>query len=173
MKAHFTMFAHYNRWANERVYRAARLLSHADFHADQGAFFRSLAGTLNHILVADQVWMHRFTGEGQKPTRLDETLAEHLDELTTLRNAEDARIITFVEGLNEAALLTPLTYGPLTATGSFTQPLGALLAHFFNHQTHHRGQATVILTRLAGQDAVEPLDLAVFQRASGLGVVPD
>ncbi|SHE54628.1 Uncharacterized damage-inducible protein DinB (forms a four-helix bundle) [Kaistia soli DSM 19436] len=170
MKAHFTMFAHYNRWANERVYSAARHLSDEDFRSDQGAFFGSLSGTLNHLLVTDRVWMRRFTGEGAQPTRLDEIITEDRLTLAALRAAEDARIIGFVEGLDTAAVFGPITYGPMTTPGSFTQPLAALLAHLFNHQTHHRGQATVLLTRLAGRDAVEPLDLVAFQRVSGLGV---
>ncbi|WP_250477408.1 MULTISPECIES: DinB family protein [unclassified Caballeronia] len=69
LKAHFDMFARYNAWANARVYDAARALSDADYRADRGAFFKSVHGTLNHLLVTDRVWMHRFTGEGAAPER--------------------------------------------------------------------------------------------------------
>ena len=172
MQAHYRMFAHYACWANERVSASADALGEDEFKADQGAFFRSLSGTLNHILVTDRIWMRRFTGTGPVQTRLDEILTEDRAELAALRQAEDARIIAFVESLDADTLLAPVTYGPLTAAGTFTQPLAALLAHLFNHQTHHRGQATVLLTRLAGRDAAPVLDLAVFQRASGMGMMP-
>jgi len=171
MKQHLVMMAHYNRWANERVYRAATALPDADWRADQGAFFGSLMGTLNHLLVTDRIWMRRFTGDGPLHTRLDEIVTDDRMELTRLREAEDARIIAFVEGLDEDRIDAPVNYRPLTAPGSFTQALGPLLLHLFNHETHHRGQATVLLTRIAGRDACDALDLAVFQRSSGLGMV--
>ncbi len=170
MKAHFSMFAHYNRWANARLALAAAAVRDADYHADQGAFFRSLSGTLNHLVVTDRVWMRRFTGTGPVQTRLDEILSDDRETLAALRTAEDARIVAFVDGLDEAALAAPIQYSPLTGPGTFAQPLAALLAHLFNHQTHHRGQATAILTRIAGRDACQSLDLAVFQRESAMGM---
>ena len=79
------MLAGYNAWANERVYDAAEGLSDADYRADRGAFFKSVHGTLNHLLVADRIWMRRFTGEGDAPNRLDAILFERLDELRAAR----------------------------------------------------------------------------------------
>jgi uncharacterized damage-inducible protein DinB len=74
MKSHFALLAAYNAWCNERIYAAAAQLSDADYRADRGAFFKSVHGTLNHILVADRVWLKRFTGQGEAPTRLDAIL---------------------------------------------------------------------------------------------------
>ncbi len=71
MKAHYAAFARYNAWANRRLYDAAAELSDADYRADRGAFFKSMHGTLNHLLTADWVWMHRFNGQGPSPDRLD------------------------------------------------------------------------------------------------------
>ena len=71
MKQHFMMFAAYNRWANARIYDAAAALPEEAFKRDVGAFFGSLMGTLNHILVADRIWLKRFTGEGEAPASLD------------------------------------------------------------------------------------------------------
>ena len=73
-KQHFDTFARYNAWANTRLFDAAALLSDTDYRADRGAFFRSVHGTLNHLLVTDRVWMSRFTGEGDSPERLDAIL---------------------------------------------------------------------------------------------------
>lgn len=172
MKAHFGMLARYNRWANQRVYRAVAVLPEADWRADHGAFFHSLDGTLNHLVVADRIWLRRCTGIGPLPTRLDEIVSHDRAELAAARAAEDDRLIAYIDGLDEAHLAGPLTYSPLTAQGSFTQPLAAVLAHIFNHQTHHRGQATALLTRIGGRNACESLDLAAFQRESGIGLIP-
>jgi DinB family len=76
--AHYRMFGHYNAWANNRLYDAAARLSTEQYRADRGAFFKSVHGTLNHLLVTDRVWMQRFTGEGDAPDRLDAILFETL-----------------------------------------------------------------------------------------------
>jgi uncharacterized damage-inducible protein DinB len=161
MVEHFRTFAHYNRWANDLLYAAAGTLSDADYRADRGAFFRSLHGTLNHILVCDRIWLQRITGEGTAPARLDDILFEDLAPLRAARTAEDLRIVDHVDGLDEQRLQGDLTYRN-TRGGSFTQPLAQVLAHVFNHQTHHRGQAHTILTGL-GRKAPE-LDLIYFLR---------
>jgi uncharacterized damage-inducible protein DinB len=86
------MLAGYNRWCNERLYAAAASLTEDELRADRGVFFRSMLGTLNHILVADRIWMRRFTGSGDAPARLDAILHEELDALRAARQSEDARI---------------------------------------------------------------------------------
>ena len=95
---HYRMFANYNSWANNRLYEAAARLSSEQYRADRGAFFKSVHGTLNHLLVTDRIWMQRFTGEGDAPNWLDAILFETLDELRAAREAEDRRIVRFVEG---------------------------------------------------------------------------
>ena len=76
MKQHFMMFAAYNQWANNRIYAAAAELTDEEFNRDTGAFFGSLMGTLNHLLATDRIWMKRFTGQGEAPSRLDAILHE-------------------------------------------------------------------------------------------------
>ena len=87
MLRHFRMLAAYNRWANAQVYTAAAELSEAEFRSDSGAFFGSLHRTLNHLLVADRIWMKRFTGIGDAPVTLDAVLFEELDALAAARKA--------------------------------------------------------------------------------------
>lgn len=171
MKQHFSMFALYNRWANERIYEAAARLDDADYRADQGAFFSSVHGTLNHLLVADRIWMHRFTNDGPAPTRLDEILFENHADLTFARQDEDERIIDYVDELTAGALGDSITYRTIAKPADITQPLAPALAHFFNHQTHHRGQVHALLTRIGGRDAAPSLDLILFQRTTGIGLV--
>src|SRR5829696_3211065 len=101
MKPHFAMMAGYNAWCNERLYDVAAQLADADYRADRGAFFKSVHGTLNHILAADRIWMRRFTGEGEAPNRLDAILFENFAELRAAREKEDARVVTYIGGLSE------------------------------------------------------------------------
>ena len=76
MKSHLLRMAEYNAWCNQRVYDAVLPLSDAEYREDRGAFFKSIYGTLNHLLATDRIWMKRFTGEGEAPTRLDAVLYE-------------------------------------------------------------------------------------------------
>ncbi|MBB2970410.1 DinB family protein [Mesorhizobium sp. RMAD-H1] len=162
MRSHFQMFAAYNRWANDLVYDAAAELSDEDYRRDMGAFFKSIHGTLNHILIADRIWMKRFTGEGDHPKTLDAILFEQLSALRVAREAEDRRIIAFVEGLDDRAVEGRFTYITVTDVRTVSQRLAPALSHFFNHQTHHRGQVHAMLTALGSQ--APSLDLVRFQR---------
>jgi uncharacterized damage-inducible protein DinB len=171
MKPYLALMAAYNAWCNERIYDAAAQLSDADYRADRGVFFKSLHGTLNHILAADRIWLKRFTGAGEAPDRLDAVLFDTLAGLRAARQAEDERIIGFIEGLSQERLDGPVSYRSLTNPTLITQPLWPVLVHVFNHQTHHRGQAHGVLTGL-GMDAPS-LDLVLFQRQSGMGMSMD
>ena len=168
MSNHFRMFAAYNAWANTRLYAAAASLSDEQLRADRGAFFRSVHGTLNHLLVTDRIWMKRFTGEGDAPDRLDAILFEPFDDLRAARVAEDERIRRYVDGLDDAALAGTFSYRRVTTPEAITQPLAPALAHLFNHQTHHRGQVHGLLTGLVGD--APALDLLFFQRETGVGM---
>jgi uncharacterized damage-inducible protein DinB len=159
------MFAAYNGWANAKLMAAAGALSDAEFRDDRGAFFGSLHRTLNHLLVTDRMWLRRFTGSGDAPARLDAVLFEALDALAAARTSEDARITAWIDTLDDAALAANFTYVPVTRPVEITQPLASALAHFFNHQTHHRGQCHMTLTAL-GKPSLE-LDLIYFLRAEG------
>jgi uncharacterized damage-inducible protein DinB len=170
MKPHFSMFAGYNRWANERLYEAVGKLPAAEYRADRGAFFGSLHGTLNHLIVADRIWMRRFTGEGPIQTKLDEILFDDLGSLAAERRDQDERIIAYIEGLREADFAAPFIYRTIVNPTDITQPLAPALAHFFNHQTHHRGQAHCLVTEIAGNAAMPSLDLIGFQRETGIGL---
>jgi uncharacterized damage-inducible protein DinB len=163
MKAHFQMFAAYNKWANELLYRAAAQMPDEDFRLDRGAFFKSVHGTLNHILVGDRIWMRRFAGEGDAPKRLDKILCQELEKLAIEREKEDMRIIAWVDGLTEKAFSGRFTYTTVTDMRTISQRISPALSHFFNHQTHHRGQAHALLTGF-GMDAPS-LDLLYFQRS--------
>ena len=108
LKQHFMMFAAYNAWANARVYEAASGLTKAEFTRDAGAFFKSMRGTLNHLLVTDRIWMKRFTGEGDAPAALDTILYIDFAKLRVAREAEDKRLLNWVGSLGDKAFRRPL-----------------------------------------------------------------
>jgi uncharacterized damage-inducible protein DinB len=162
VKEHFALMATYNAWANTRLYRMAGQLSDEQYRRDVGAYFKSLHGTLNHLLTADRIWMWRLSGTGVAPTRLDAILFEGLAELTEARRAEDARLASFVENSTDAQLEAPIEYRALGGAPQ-RQKLREVLAHLFNHQTHHRGQAHGILTAL-GVKEPDSLDVLWMMR---------
>ena len=170
MRSRYRMFAGYNVWANERLYAAAATVSDADYRADRGAFFKSLHGTLNHLLVGDRMWMRRFTGAGQQPPSLDAILYDDFESLRAARRKEDTLISRYVDRLSEADLDGTLRYRTVVQPQTIEQALAPALDHFFNHQTHHRGQAHALLTGILGNDATPSLDLIFYQRETGVGL---
>ncbi|WP_369807155.1 DinB family protein [Ancylobacter radicis] len=166
MLGRYRQFAAYNEWANQRLYAAAATLSDDQYHADGGAFFGSVHGTLNHLLATDRIWLRRITGQGEAPGRLDAILFDTLPELAGARRVEDERLLGLAEELTAERLMGELTYSNMTGA-RFAQPLWTVLDHLFNHQTHHRGQVHALLTRRAGPDAGPSLDLIALQRETG------
>lgn len=167
MTTRYRQLAGYNAWANARLYDAAAALSDADYRADRGAVFKSVHGTLNHLLVTDRIWMMRLTGEGEAPSRLDAILFDDLPSLRQARDAEDARLMRYVDGLDEASLRRCFSYRAISVPRHYEMELGPALDHLFNHQTHHRGQVHALLTGLTGD--APSLDLLLFQRERGIG----
>ena len=161
LKSHFDQLAAYNRWANRRVYDDAATLPDGVRKHPAGLFFGSLHGTLNHLLVADYIWMRRFTGEGPQPERLNQILYDDFTELRAAREQEDDRIFTFVTGLETYD--REIVYQNSTGR-TFRQEIGPALTHFFNHQAHHRGQVHAGLT-IAGIKEPTSLDLLILQRS--------
>ena len=157
-----SLMADYNQWMNDKLYAAARKLSPDVLSAERGAFFGSIIGTLNHIVVADTIWLQRFTAHPSRfesldairaldrPKALDTILFADLEALSSHRSMIDSTISRWVLELSAADLEKAVAYTNMKGVAN-RKPLAALLVHFFNHQTHHRGQATTLLTQ-AGQD---------------------
>ncbi len=158
-KPHFETLARYNRWANRRLYEVAAQLSDAQFREDRGAFFGSLRGTLNHILVADRVWLERIEGNGPKPSSLDEILYDDFAGLRAAREAEDERILRVVATPPAERFESVLSYRSMAGT-PHELPFAQILTHVFNHQTHHRGQAHTLVGQFGLETPV--LDFVYF-----------
>ncbi len=169
MKARYQMFAGYNAWCNERLYDTAAKLADADYRADRGAFFKSVHGTLNHLLVGDRIWMKRFTGVGEPPPSLDAILYDDFAALRTARQTQDTLISRYIAGLSEDDLNRTIRYRTVVKPQTIEQALRPALDHFFNHQTHHRGQAHALLSSVIGNDATPSFDLIIYQCQTGQG----
>ena len=158
---YFRTMAGYNRWANRLVYEAVATLSDADYRLHRKAFFGSIHGTLNHLLVGDWIWLNRLAGEPDPVKSLDEILYDDFASLRSAREAEDARLIETVDPFDEAGLAADLVYRLFDGSAGRT-PHHYVFAHLFNHQTHHRGQVHNMLS----QTGFKPpqLDLIYFLR---------
>ena len=171
LRDHFRKFALYNRWANGAIYAAAAKLSPDQLAADRGGYFKSVLGTLNHLLVTDGMWLDRLDGASPQGVRLDTVLHAELPALRDARRATDKRLIDLVYPYRETDFAVPFHYRT-TAGSEFTQPLVEILAHVFNHQTHHRGQAHDLIGQMLGRDAVPVLDLVAYLRTAGANDAP-
>src|SRR5438874_2412350 len=128
-------YARYNRLANETLYEACGALSDAEYRRDLGAFFKSVHGTLNHLLLGDTIWMARLEGGAHASTGLDAILHESFDALRQARTDMDRRIERFFSNLPEGFEHRMVRYVNNAGIDS-EDPLDVILPHFFNHQTH-------------------------------------
>lgn len=143
LRDYATTMARYNQWMNEKLYAAAAELSDEQRKADRGAFFASLHGTFNHLLLADQAWLQRFRGEPVTMRTPRDELHEDFTALREARTRMDADIHAWAAGLGEAP--EEFRFYSVTYQRERVIPFHAAVLQFFNHQTHHRGQATTLL----------------------------
>jgi uncharacterized damage-inducible protein DinB len=159
---YFRTLARYNQWANRRLYAACAQLPEAEYMKPRDAFFGSLHGTLNHNLVGDRLWMGRITRHESGIKSLDQVLYGDFAGLRVAREAEDAQIINAIDAMDVPTLNTTLRFRALVDGQSSAMPMRMVLAHLFNHGTHHRGQAHGLLSQTAVPPP--PLDLVFFLR---------
>ena len=160
--AHFKLLARYNQQMNESLFEAASQLSHEQLQQDRGAFFGSIIGTMNHIMVGDIIWLQRFAEHPDKfsalesvrsrsrPASLDAIVHTEIESWMIERRKLDNAIVDFSNQLTDTAIEIPLCYSNMAGVES-CKNFGQLIQHLFNHQTHHRGQASTLLSQ-AGID---------------------
>jgi len=136
----YRVMAAYNRQVNRQIYAACESLSEAELKQDRGAFFTSIHGTLNHLLLVDRLWLGGFTGQTVAFGSLDEELYANFAELREGRERTDAEIIAWADTVTPAGLAEPFNE-------RLTFPRWLAVTHFFNHQTHHRGQLSALLSQ--------------------------
>jgi uncharacterized damage-inducible protein DinB len=163
MSDQFVRMAAYNAFMNDKVYGLAAQLAPGDLYGDRKAYFGSLFATLNHLVAADSIWLKRFCAHPARqsaldairaapaPTALAAPLAADLPGLLAVRQALDRTIVQWAAALDDTVLDQTITYANMKGVVSHKR-YASLVMHFFNHQTHHRGQATTLLAQ-SGIDA--------------------
>lgn len=145
LPAYFRMLARYNRIANERIYQACAALDDSEYRKPRRGSFGSIHGLLNHILLGDRIWMARFEGGGRETPDLQTLLSDDFSVLRTARDREDHRIEAFFANVYEGFFSRSFAY--LNHEGKpYVEAAPLAVGHFFNHQTHHRGQVHVMLS---------------------------
>ena len=152
--------ARYNAWANTRIYAACAGLSHEERTLDRRGFFKSIHGTLNHILLADLIYRERLEKKPTTFSRLDEILYDDFDELRSAHRKQDQWYIEFSDALDPAELDGTLSFDTVETGEYFSLQLRQCLTNLFEHQIHHRGQTHHMLSH-AGIDP-PPLDFVKF-----------
>jgi uncharacterized damage-inducible protein DinB len=146
--AQATLYAEYNQWMNEKIYGICADFSEEELKKDRGAFFKSIHGTLDHILLGDRAWFGRFIEEPFQFKSLDQLQYEDFAELRQEREAMDKRILEWAMSLTQEQLEAEFCYESRLFPGTRSCPLWTAVTHFFNHQTHHRGQVTTLLFQM-------------------------
>lgn len=153
-RAQFEMMASYNEWMNEKLYSVCADIPDEDRKKDLGAFFKSIHGTLNHLMYGDKVWMGRFIEQPLKGVNMADEFYSSFNELRQERQKMDKDIISWTQQLEQSWLdkLFTFTSGVDGKTRSITT--WVLVTHMFNHQTHHRGQLTTLIKQLAYEPGI-------------------
>jgi len=142
----FQLLANFNKWANDKIISSTKELVEVDYKKDRGAYFLSIHGTLNHILIVDRAYISRLKGKEHGLKSLDLILYENLTELEEARIIEDKGLIDLVNDLTATSLQKKITYQSFNGT-STTLTVSEILMTLFNHQTHHRGQVHNMLSQ--------------------------
>lgn len=151
--------ARYNHWQNSQLKEFLVALSPEELTCERGAFFGSIMGTANHLLWGDWIWMSRFDN-GQGPgggIPASKSLCADLSEWLPLRDTVDQRITEWATALPDGVLTGPFTWFSAAKNEDVTKPYAQCVIHFFNHQTHHRGQLHQMLTETRSAAPVSDL----------------
>jgi uncharacterized damage-inducible protein DinB len=146
----FQKLAQYNRIANERLYQACAQISDDEYRRQRAGSFGSIHGLLNHGLLADRIWMSRFSGAGKTTPPLNTILYDEFSALRTAREQDDLAMEDFFRRAPETFLTDKLSYTNSKGVHYEEDAVPAVL-HMFNHQTHHRGQVHVMLSQCGVQ----------------------
>ena len=160
------MMARYNRWQNTGLRKITETMEADALDRDHGAFFGSIRATLNHLLWADRIWMHRIAGMPDPGLSIAESVGStrSISEWATERFRLDGRIVVWADELRAIDLAGEVTFTSQSLGGEVSRPVQPLIIHVFNHQTHHRGQVHAMLT--AEGISPPPTDLLVMPEGS-------
>ena len=142
----FQLLANFNTWANTKIFFSCKELDDTEYEKDRKAFFSSIHGTLNHLLIVDRAYISRIEGKDHGLRSLDQIIFESLLQLEEARIKEDKRLVDLVNNLSKESIHKEITYKSFE-TGKQTHTINLILITLFNHQTHHRGQIHNMLSQ--------------------------
>lgn len=151
---HYQLMAEYNRWMNQKLYAVCAEIPDEKRKTDLGAFFKSIHGTLNHLLWGDRAWLRRFEQYSLPITPIGEEIYSDFTELRVERETTDESILNWVRTLREDWLDRPLEFTSMLDGKTRRGPRWLFLTQMFNHQTHHRGQITTLIKQLGYEPGV-------------------
>ncbi len=143
--SYYQLMAEYNLWMNQKIYAICADIPAAKRKEDLGAFFKSIHGTLNHLLYGDKAWMGRFTNQPFTITTIAQELYSDFDALKAEREKTDQKILEWSRHLEPQWLSQPFEYASNVDGKHRVLLTWMLVTHMFNHQTHHRGQVTTLI----------------------------
>ena len=142
----FQLLANFNTWVNTKIFSSCKELDDTEYKKDRGAFFSSIHGTLNHLLVVDRAFVAYIKEKNHGLKSLDQILYENLFQLEEARIKEDKRLVDLINNLSEESIHKEITYNGFE-TGKTIYTINTILITLFNHQTHHRGQIHNMLSQ--------------------------
>lgn len=146
--SYYQLMAHYNLWMNHKIYAICSDIPDERRKQDIGAFFKSVHGTLNHLLYGDKAWMGRFTNNPFSVNAIAQELYSDFDTLKAEREKIDREILEWSKHLDREWLNQEFEYTSNVDNKYRVLPSWVLVTHMFNHQTHHRGQVTALIKQL-------------------------
>jgi uncharacterized damage-inducible protein DinB len=146
--SYYQLMAEYNCWMNQNLYSVCSVIPDEKRKQNLGAFFKSIHGTLNHLLYGDKAWMGRFTNNPFSVTVIGQELYSDFDDLKAERNKIDQQILDWSKQLDSEWLSQSFEYTSNVDGKLRVLPTWVLVTHLFNHQTHHRGQVTTLIKQL-------------------------
>ncbi len=152
--SYYQLMAEYNYWMNQKIYSVCAEIPDEKRKQDIGAFFKSIHGTLNHLLYGDKAWMGRFTNNPFSVKIIGQELYSDFDDLRRERENTDLQILEWVKNLDSNWLNQPNEYVSNVDHQQYILPTWVLVTHMFNHQTHHRGQVTTLIKQLGYEPGV-------------------
>ncbi len=157
------MMANYNQWQNESLFTAGDQLSDDARKQDRGAFFGSIHHTLCHLLWGDMIWTSRFAGLNSPSVnsiQQSSLMIEDWEEMKSLRLQLDQDIILWAGKYKNGLIGGNFSWFSVSVKADVKRSMGEILVHFFNHQTHHRGQVHAMITAAGGHP--DDTDLSVM-----------
>ncbi|HEY9861333.1 MAG TPA: DinB family protein, partial [Candidatus Obscuribacterales bacterium] len=149
--------ATYNQWMNQKLYAICSEIPDVERKRDRGAFFKSIHGTLDHLLYGDRAWLDRFVNQPFSTKVIGQELYSDFAELRQEREVCDREIIAWTETISQSWLEQSFEYTSNVDGKTRVLPTWVLVTHLFNHQTHHRGQLTTLLSQLGYDPGVTDL----------------